>query len=381
MKMQIYKERSMCTGCTACKSICPQEAIILREDSKGFLYPDIEEKKCIGCGMCQRVCHTQNIKNLNLENKAYGFVHKDEDILAHSSSGGAFTRIAEKVLECDGWICGAVYDKNNEVTHILSKEKEALERMRGSKYVQSNLENIFPKIKAILQGEDIVLFTGTPCQIIGLRHYLGKEYENLLCVDCVCSSIPSPRVYRLYLEMMKKKIGEIHSISFRNKRDGWKNYAVCFDTSTGEVYEHHKENLFLRGFMGDLYSRDCCRNCPAKERLGYWSDITIGDLWGADSMAPEINSNQGASLVLVHTKKGQAFVGGKDLIPLRYSDVLEHNPRLKYSHAINTDADVFWRILDTRGLCSAYKYIYQPSLLRKIQLKLRNRKKEGSGGI
>lgn len=371
--MQVYKKRQLCTACTACSNICPKNAISMNPDEKGFLYPQVDTVACIECGMCKTVCHTYKQEKQHFEENAFAFINDDEQILNHSSSGGAFSYFAKNIIDVGGWVCGAVFDNNLKVMHVVANNKEALANMRGSKYVQSDMKFVFKEVKELLQSGEHVLFTGTPCQVIGLKSYLRAEYDNLICIDVVCHSAPSPLVFEKYLEMKSKEIGIIQSVSFRDKKYGYDNYSVCFRTISGEVREEHKNNFYIRGFTGDLYSRDCCAHCPAKERLGYYSDITLGDLWGADAYAPQIDCGRGASLVVVHTNKGMRILNNVSMIPLDIDKVVEKNPRYRFSHTPNRDSNGFWRVFKKKELSSSYQYIYNPGVIRKIMLKLRKK--------
>lgn len=371
--MQIYKSKWMCTGCTACSSICSKNAITMQADDEGFLYPHIAEELCIECGMCMKVCHTHDEEKINNMEYAFCFINEDSKVLENSSSGGAFSYISQVIREKNGWVSGAVFDKLLNVRHIVSRKQNDIEQMRGSKYVQSKLETTFCDIKKLLDSGEQILFTGTPCQVIGLKNFLRKDYINLTCVDFVCSSIPSPLIYSKYLEMKEQEIGKIESISFRDKKEGWEQYGVKFYTQDGEVYEPHKQNLYLSGFMGALYSRECCEECPAKERIGYMSDITLGDLWGADVLIPESDYKKGASLVIVHSEKGMEIMRDAKKVSIDMNQVVEYNPRYRNSHCANRDRDIFWSIVRKKGLKKAYRYIYHPGFLRKIQLKVRKK--------
>lgn len=368
--MYIYKDKNMCTGCTACSNICSRHAVSMRSDEKGFLYPEVDMSLCAKCGLCTAVCHTYEEEKKCYEEHAFYYINEDRDILQQSSSGGAFSYIAQCVLEQNGWISGAVFDEQLKVVHILSNDANDVLQMRGSKYAQSDLNLVFSNVKELLTNGKVVLFTGSPCQVIGLKKYLRKDYDNLICVDIICHSTPSPLIFEKYLEMKEEEIGTIQSISFRDKRDGWEDYSICFETNNGKVYENHKHNLYMCGFTGDLYSRECCTHCPAKERTGYWSDITIGDFWGAQELISEQDCSNGVSLIITHTEKGLNMVRDANMTAIPLEVAVANNPRYKTSHIRNKDSRIFWKIFQRKGIRYAYKHIYEPSMQRKTKLKL-----------
>lgn len=368
--MQIYKSKEMCTGCSACSNVCEKHAVKMISDEKGFLYPVIDEEKCVECGMCRRVCHTYKEKKRTCGESAFAYVNENKITLMESSSGGAFSFIANEILRNQGFVCGAVFDENMKVKHIIADNKSEVSCMRKSKYVQSDMGNVYQKIKKLLIAGEKVLFTGTPCQVIGLKTFLNKEYDKLFCVDIICHSAPSPLIFEKYLLMKEKELGKIEGIDFRDKSNGYINYSVRFHTLDGDVFEEHKTNRYIQGFTGDLYSRDCCENCPAKERVGYFSDITLGDLWGGEKFASEIDFSKGASLVVVHTLKGASLMKNTSMVQVDLEEAIKNNPMYRFSHKKNKDADSFWKIFSKKGLEEAYNYIYNPSLFRKIKMKV-----------
>lgn len=372
--MQIYKRKEMCTGCSACSNICEKNAVKMIPDEKGFLYPVIDGEKCVECGMCQKVCHTYKEEKRTCKESAFAYVNENRKILMESSSGGTFSFIADEILGEKGFICGAVFDENMQVRHIVSDNASEVSFMRKSKYVQSDMGNVYQTIKKLLIAGEKVLFTGTPCQVIGLKTFLNKEYDKLFCVDVICHSAPSPLIFKKYLLMKEREIGKIEGIDFRDKSNGYINYSVRFHTLEGDVLEEHNTNRYIQGFTGDLYSRDCCKNCPAKERVGYFSDITLGDLWGGEKFASGIDSSKGASLVVVHTSKGSFLMKDAFMIQIDLEEAIKNNPMYRFSHKKNKDAESFWNIFSKKGLEAAYNYIYQPPFFRKLKLKLQKEK-------
>lgn len=301
------EEKWKCNGCHTCFNICPQNAIIMNEDEKGFKYPTIDKEKCTKCGLCEKKCPILNKKE-NLKNNpiAYACYNKDEKVREQSSSGGIFSLLAEYILEKNGVVVGAAFDEQFMVKHILIDNKEELKKLRTSKYLQSNIGNIYIQVKELLNNNRTVLFTGTPCQINGLFSYLGKEYENLYTQDIICHGVPSPKVWKKYLEYRKKKDNtEPLKINFREKTEGWKLFSLIFKYSEEKKYEKNQtQDLFMQAFLRDACLRDSCYSCSFKEK-NRKSDITLADFWGIQNVLPEMDDDKGTSLVIVNTEKGK----------------------------------------------------------------------------
>ncbi len=240
---------------------------------------------------------------------AYAVINKDICIREKSSSGGVFTLVAEYVINKGGVVFGAAFNDENNVEHICVTEKEALDKLRGTKYVQSNLGTSYKEAKALLDEGKSVLFTGTPCQVGGLKSYLGKDYDNLYCQDIVCHGIPLPSVWEKYKAYREKMAGaKIKEISFRNKSKGWKRYSVQFVFENGKIYtERASEDLYMRAYLSDLCLRESCYDCKFK-LLERQADITLADFWGVENIASDMDDDKGTSLVLVHSDKGKKIL-------------------------------------------------------------------------
>lgn len=301
-------DKSKCCGCTACKNICPQKAIEMKEDEEGFLYPIINKDKCINCGLCKKICPILNkVPEKKFKQKAYVVNNKDENIRSQSTSGGAFTAIAEYVIDNDGVVFGAAFDKVFNVEHTYVSTKEDLKKFRGSKYVQSDLKNTFHEAKEFLDNGKIVCFSGTPCQIEGLKRFLGKEYEKLITVDIVCHAVPSPKFWRMYLKYQKNKlkISNISNIKFRDKSNyGYKYSTMSIDYDDKKYYEGVETDPFLRAFFDDLSDRPSCYNCVFKKQYRV-SDITIWDCFTIEEFDKELDDDKGTTRMLIHSNKGK----------------------------------------------------------------------------
>ncbi len=299
-------EKSKCCGCTACSNICPQKAIEMVKDDEGFLYPSVDKSKCNNCNLCTKICPVLNKKTVEKKQKGYVLNNKEENIRADSTSGGAFTPIAEYVLDRNGVVFGASYNSNLEVIHIYIEKKEELYKLRGSKYVQSFLGDSFKKVKEFLENDRFVCFSGTPCQIEGLKNFLGKDYEKLITVDVMCHAVPSPLVFEKYKSFIKKtKLNneEIESIIFRDKsKYGFKYSTMTVKSSKKEYYRGVETDPFLRSFFGDLSDRPSCYDCAFKKQY-HESDFTIWDCFIAEKFNKKLDDDKGTSRMLVNTEK------------------------------------------------------------------------------
>lgn len=299
-------DKKDCCGCTACVHVCLVDCITMREDEEGFLYPAIEEEKCIHCHKCERVCPIQNIDDLNTETETFVGYSRDETNRKQSSSGGIFSVIAEWILKESGVVFGAAFDENFEIHHIAVETQEDLEKLRGSKYVQSRLENVYPEARQYLEMNRKVLFSGTACQIAGLKKYLGQEYENLYTIDVLCHGVPSPIIWRMYIEEKKNQYhASIEKVEFRNKDNGWKNYFINILFSNAQQYRvHYFEDKFMEMFLRNIDLRPSCYVCHFKD-FPRMSDMTIGDSWGVEKYMPEMDDDKGTSIILVHSSNGK----------------------------------------------------------------------------
>lgn len=303
--------KESCTGCSACVHTCPKSCIRMNADADGFLFPLVSEEACIHCGLCEKVCP---IRHLPIpeegETVAYAAYVTDPVIRAESSSGGIFSALALQVLAKEGAVFGAAYDSQFDVRHICAENSEDLARLRGAKYAQSELGNTFRNVRERLDRGQHVLFSGTPCQVAGLKSFLRKDYDNLICVDFVCHGVPSPMAWHKYVRFRSNMDsgGQLpQRINLRSKDTGWSRYAYSnvFSYPNGKKYACTSgESLFMRLFVGDHINRLSCAQCAFK---GYRrvSDITLGDFWGIWDIAPELDDNKGTSLILLHSDKGQ----------------------------------------------------------------------------
>lgn len=305
------ENKSDCCGCTACSNICLHGAIKMRSDEEGFYYPDIDASKCIDCGLCERVCpiiEYDKIKNKDASPvKIYGLTNKNNEIYNTSSSGGVFTEIANYVIELGGVVVGVGYDNNMVVKHIIATTKNDLNLFRGSKYVQSDIQEIYVRIKDFLKQQKIVLFTGTPCQVEGLKLFLRRKYDNLITIDLVCHAVPSPKIFKNYVSFIeKRKKKKVVSIIMRDKAKGWSNefhYRVVFEDGSF-LFDTELTNLWSKIFFSQLVNRPSCHSCRFTNFLRP-GDYTLADFWGIHESYPEKFQGKGVSLLLINTFKGE----------------------------------------------------------------------------
>lgn len=278
--MQRLCEHKSCMGCAACANSCPKGCIHMEADGEGFLYPRIDEAVCISCNRCSTVCPvlSRSSKTPLDAPRAYAAHNLDKNIVGSSSSGGVFTALAQNVLEEGGVVYGAAFRENFSVAHCRVETADQLPVFRGSKYAQSDVALSYRQVCDDLNAGRKVLFSGTPCQVAGLRSFLGKDYSDLLCVDIICHSVPSPKVWQEYLRELQVKAGEkIASASFRDKREGWEGYYLRVGFADGrEDLRRGNDNYYMKAFIQGLSTRPSCYNCSFKGQ-NRGSDITLGD--------------------------------------------------------------------------------------------------------
>lgn len=303
------KEKQLCSGCTACASICPKKCIRMVTDKEGFLYPEVVQEQCVNCGACEKVCSIKNpVLEEKTEQKAYLVQHRDESVRMESTAGGAFTAIATAVIEKEGIVFGATYDEKFQVYHTYVENVKGLRKFRNSKYVQSKLGDTFKQVKNFLKENRWVCFSGTPCQIEGLSKFLGKSYEKLILVDVVCHGVPSPLVWNKYLEYQGVESKNMNNIRFRDKFYGYKYSTMSMFHEGKNIYHAGSQmDPMLRAFFSDICDRPSCYNCPFKKRYRV-SDLTIWDCFSVYDFDKEMDDDKGTTRVLCHTKKGQKLI-------------------------------------------------------------------------
>lgn len=295
-------DKELCCGCTACVSACPARCIVMRRDREGFDYPVANPDMCLKCGLCEKICPMQNPAQ-EVEPKA-AYAARCESKAISSSSGGVFPLLAREVIENKGVVCGAAFDSSCIVEHREAETIEELSAFNGAKYVQSELYSIFEDVKCRLKEGIKVLFSGTPCQIAGLKAYLRNDYANLYTVDIACHGVPSPGLWEKY----KTALETLHSsrlknVEFRDQSNGWRHYNIRYDFVDKTVKVPRLKDPYLTLFLQDMSLRPSCYDCRMRSGCS-GSDITLGDLWSVAQTAPKMNDDKGVSGVLINTEKG-----------------------------------------------------------------------------
>ncbi len=347
-------DKSDCCGCTACVSVCPVHCIVMRRDrEEGFDYPVANPDICIGCGRCESVCPVLNPRNESLPTASYAA--RSSVNLQESSSGGVFPLVAAEVIARNGIVYGAVLNADFQVVHEEADSIQDVWKMRGSKYVQSDLFASFEDVKTDLDAGRHVLFTGTPCQVAGLRNSLGKDYERLITIDCACHGVPGPGLWEKYVKELERRAGgKLVDITFRDKSDGWYHYS--FKVNGKRI--PYMDDPYMALFVQSMTLRPSCYRCPVRGgRSG--SDLTLADLWNAASVAADMDDDRGVSLVCLNTDKGhKIFETIKERMTVRsvdYHQAVKNNGGFAYKTEIPEERTEFFRGLESAD--DLYRYM------------------------
>ncbi len=335
------KDEFECYGCELCADICPVQAITMEEDVEGFVYPKIDEKKCIHCDLCKKSCIYKNNteKKDKLEkSEVYAIINKDKNVLEKSSSGGVFTALYEKFIKEGGYVVGVKYNEKMEPVYDITNTTEGCEKFRGSKYVRASVNDIRKKVKEKLEQGKKVLFSGNPCQIVALRKYLNKDYKNLYLAEIVCHGVPSPKIFRRYIEYIEEKYnGKVVNFEFRNKKVGWEISKITIKVTLDdgrELFEPARSNNFNRAFLNNYICRPGCYNCEFTGDTKN-SDLSMADYWGIKDVMPKLNRDKGISLLKINTAKGkELFEDVKDKFNC-YESNYEDAYKANHKHPMN----------------------------------------------
>jgi coenzyme F420-reducing hydrogenase beta subunit len=345
--MVLFNNKNECCGCSACSSVCPESAIQMLPDKEGFLYPVIDSTRCINCGLCKKTCAFQNNNDSDKNPKNaefYAVKHKNPDEILKSQSGGMFAVISDYILENNGIVYGAGFEDHFRVVHKIAINKEQRNEFRYSKYVQSDVNGTFSRVKKDLQNGHLVLYSGTPCQIAGLVAFLKDiNTEKLFVCDIICYGVPSPFIWRDYLKYIEKRYQDkVVEVYFRDKHIGWSSYCESFVFSKSK--KKISRNTYTGLYFGNLMIRPSCSICKFT-KLQRPSDMTIGDYWGVERISADFNSgNSGVSLVIVNTDNGKKLF---DVVKSKI-DYLESNakncsqPRLEHPTEFSVARNEFW---------------------------------------
>ena len=345
-------DKHNCCGCQACHEACPARCITMVADAEGFLYPEIQAADCLECHRCEQVCPQLNPPRGTDERplNCYAAQSKDTKTRLQSSSGGVFSLLAEAILKQGGVVFGARFDDNCTVYHSFTETMEGLSPFRGSKYAQSDMRKAYTQVGRFLQQKRPVLFTGTPCQIAGLRGYLqGKEDENLYLVSVVCHGVPSPKVWKTFLDNITDGVPPT-SVNMRDKENGWSQYKMVIRRDGKTLQDiPATDTPFMRAFLSNQILRPACYSCRFRSNHG--SDLTLGDYWGIQKYHPNMSDNKGTSLILAYTQKGQQLLAGLALIreESRYEDAVRENPSIINASPAPAGRASFWKAFQRRG--------------------------------
>ena len=399
--MITIKDKKDCCGCNACMQRCPKQCITMQADNEGFLYPIVDTAQCTDCGQCEKVCPVINQNEPRRPLKVYAAYNKNEETRMQSSSGGIFTLLAEETIKTGGVVFGVKFNKDWMPEFGYTETIEGIAPFRGSKYVQAIVGNAYKQAEEFLKTGRKVLFTGTPCQIAGLKLYLRKEYENLLAVDIICHGVPSPKVWNMYLEETcskllttmpdgKNSVGSanggtykscIEAISFRSKITGWKKYSFllklnfsnCDGKNTGVFAETLDKNAFMRAFLSDTILRPSCYACPTKQGKSH-SDITIADFWGIDNIDPAFDDDKGCGVVFLNSAKGKELYSRINTVSKekQFDEATCCNPAYYRSCTPHPNRKKFFNGLEKTKNLSAYIFrMQQPSFARRAKNKIK----------
>lgn len=390
----LFENKRECCGCGACYNICPQKAISMEEDELGYVYPVIDEAKCVKCGLCKKICHYQDNENMQKPIKTLAAANKNEDLLKKVASGGIFSSVAESILEDDGIVFGASMEYKNGVLvpmHISVSNKEELLKLQGSKYVQSFIGDTYAEAKKYLLEGRKVLFSGTPCQISGLKSYLGKDFENLYTIDIICHGVPNAKWFQNYIKVLEEKLqGKVYYYNFRDKSKGQgMNAQIKYHDKNGNskvLYKDGHLTSFFHLFLKMNIYRDNCYECPyaRQERV---SDITIGDYWGiyeehAEEMKHSNMSNsKGVSCVLINTEKGisvfEKISARMDMFETTVEKVAKHNMQLREPTKYTEERQNLFQIYKNSGYEGIESHFQKSIRVKKYFYALRSMAPKG----
>lgn len=376
--LTINKEQ--CTGCGACRNVCPADCIQMVPDAEGFLFPKVDGKACISCGRCEQTCPVLNLQQgepSDVLPEAYAAYSRDSQTRSASSSGGVFTELSRYVLHRGGVVFGAAMDERLQVVHRCVETEEELTALRGSKYVQSSIGLTYRQVRQFLKADRLVLFTGTPCQIGGLRRFLKQDYDNLITQDVVCHGVPSPNAWKAYLKFREKQLGQqLQQVDFREKVPGWRRYSLKLKLADGTEHTcEAAQDPYMRAFVKDLSLRSSCYRCAFKG-LHRCADITLADFWGIEHICPEMDDDKGTSLVLLHTEKGKAFFEEiKEQLHCKPTDAeaaCAYNPAMVKPSQSHAQRPLFYdKIASASFDCVVNAACPKKSLIRRVREKLK----------
>lgn len=385
--MNLVNDKKKCSGCGACVHICPKKAITFIEDEYGVRYPNINKEKCVNCNLCKKSCEYFSYDKKRDDLKCYAGYTTDDKIYKNSSSGGIFSQFAKNFVVNGGYVCGAIFDYSSEniiVKHYITNKLDELHLFSGSKYVQSNAFLVFEDIKKLLDNHKKVLFSGTPCQIVGLRSYLKKRYDNLYTIDIICHGAPDSKIFSDYTNYLKnKKNISIDKIVFRDKSNGLGLTGYIEGTKKGKKvkipFKNNEDSYYYLFQNGYLYRKNCY-SCPfsSNRRPG---DITIGDYWGIEKEHPSFHKGESTSCIIINSVKGNELLENCgnciELIESSFEKIARNNDQLCHptiEPILNERLMNVYSKYGYEGVIKYYPRIYgrKKFLIRKMKTLVKN---------
>ena len=356
-----------CIGCSACSCLCPCNAIEMVVNSNGFITAKVDDDKCVGCNKCVNACKTVHANHNVGFVKAYHAYLNNDAIRMESSSGGVFTALAQATIKRSGVVFGAAFNENNEVEHISVTEFDELYKLRGSKYIQSNIASSYADVKKHLENGVEVLFSGTPCQVSGLLSFLGKGYDNLTTVDLICHGVTSPGFWKDYLKVLSKS-NNISDVNFRDKITGWHRFSFSYRKNGKKIEKLFIDDPFCFLFDKHYILNTTCFECEFAGKP-HKADITLGDFWGVEKYPELFDDNKGVSLSFANTDKGAKMLNEAEKLCLTEVD---GNQAIKSNHSAPAKKpegyDVFWEMYNEFGIKKVINTYFYNTRLKRVKL-------------
>ena len=372
--MKVIVGESECRGCSACQAICPTGAISMQKDLEGFIYPSIKQNLCVSCMKCKNVCPALEKRDNHKPISYHGGIAKDEGVRDNSSSGGASYALAKQILQNGGSVFGASFEDNFRVVHIEITDLKQYKEIQGSKYVQSDMQEVYGALERYLRERRTVLFIGTPCQCDAIKHFVAVKKlpeDSLLLCDIVCHGVPSPGIWSDYIKLIDPK-GTLLEFRFRDKSRGWHGDNICAVYPNKVRRNTAKLKVFTQLYFRGLISRPCCETCKYAN-LNRVSDITIGDFWGIEKLCVDVNDGKGVSLLIVNTDKGAKYLNllsaHMELFECNECDCLQE--QLIHPVHFSPMRQAFWEDYSQRGFSAIAKRYGGFTLTNRAMRKLK----------
>ena len=381
--MEVFNNKGECCGCGLCTTVCKKNAIVMKEDSKGFIYPEINEELCIQCGMCTKICSYNSEEIFNTPIESYAALTKNKRVLSKSASGGVFATIAEQFIKSGGWVCGSVMEFKKGIAtcyHRVTNKLNDIEKMQGSKYVQSDITDALPEIKQLISKKEKILFCGTPCQVSAVKK-MAADYDELYTIDIICHGVPSVHLYNEFLKCKSSKNREICDFLFRDKSKGKGFKAKLVEEINGKktekIYPAHLLSYY-HYFLKSLIYRENCYVCKyAKEAR--CSDMTIGDYWGIQKIFEgkiKMDFDQSWSCVMINDQKGKILLKNTqsafELVRNQLNDIKQGNAQLSRPSQRTEERERILNLFENKGYKAVEKDFKRKLGLKYYGLLLRN---------